>query len=61
MDYLTASRLVSSWLVYTNRTFYGDDAVSTVELNDLPFETAHVEITFQHKDPPSSEWTPVCG
>lgn len=60
MDYTTASRIIASWLVYANRTL-NEVVVPTSQLLHLPLETAHVEIIFQHENPPSSDWVPVCG
>lgn len=55
---MPASRIVSSWLVYSNQT--ADDVVMSYTLRYLPLDVAHVEIIFQHEQPPS-EWIPVCG
>lgn len=57
---MTASRVIASWLVYANRTFE-EEIVPTSRLLHLPISSAHVEIIFQHENPPNSDWAPVCG
>lgn len=59
-DYMTASRVIASWLVYANRTL-NEAVVPTSQLLHLPMTAAHVEIVFQHENPPDSDWIPVCG
>lgn len=60
MDYMTASRIIASWLVYANRTI-NEVVVPTSKLLHIPLDMAHVEIVFQHENPPNPEWKPVCG
>lgn len=57
---MTASRVIASWLVYANRTL-NEAVVPTSKLLHLPMTAAHVEIVFQHENPPDSDWIPVCG
>jgi hypothetical protein len=55
IDFIPASRVISSWLYYANRTKH-----QSKELK-MSMESAHVEIMFQHECSPTSEWVPVCG
>lgn len=57
---MTASRVIASWLVYANRTM-NEVVVPTSKLLHLPLSSAHVEIIFQHENPPNSDWMPMCG
>uniref|UniRef100_A0A182PCT7 Ig-like domain-containing protein n=1 Tax=Anopheles epiroticus TaxID=199890 RepID=A0A182PCT7_9DIPT len=56
IDYIPASKIISSWLYYANRT--GSEANQPLH---VPLEAAHVEIVFQHENSPTSEWIPLCG
>ncbi|XP_058056477.1 uncharacterized protein LOC131207861 [Anopheles bellator] len=56
IDYIPASKIISSWLYYANRT--GSEANQPLH---VPLEAAHVEIIFQHEHSPTSEWIPLCG
>ncbi|XP_055634797.1 uncharacterized protein LOC129774820 isoform X2 [Toxorhynchites rutilus septentrionalis] len=56
IDYIPASKIISSWLYYANRTGYEPNRPLHV-----PLESAHVEIIFQHENSPTSEWIPLCG
>lgn len=60
VDYMTASRVIASWLVYANHTI-NEAIVPASQLLHLPMTAAHVEITFQHENPPDTDWIPVCG
>ncbi|XP_055301227.1 uncharacterized protein LOC129567889 [Sitodiplosis mosellana] len=60
VDYMTASRVIASWLVYANRTL-NEAIVPASQLLHLPMTAAHVQITFQHENPTDSDWIPVCG
>lgn len=59
-EYKAASRIIASWLVFANRTL-NEVVVPTSKLLHIPLEMAHVEIIFQHDNPPGSDWIPVCG
>ncbi|KAG5682683.1 hypothetical protein PVAND_012018 [Polypedilum vanderplanki] len=54
INYIPASKIISSWLFYTNHTS------KTTYLN-LPLNSAHVEIIFHHENTPNNEWIPMCG
>ncbi|CAO1396878.1 unnamed protein product [Diamesa serratosioi] len=54
INYIPASKVISSWLIYSNHTNEG------IKLH-LPLNAAHVEIIFQHENSPSNEWVPLCG
>lgn len=54
INYIPASKIISSWLFFTNHTS------KTTYLN-LPLNSAHVEIIFQHERTPNNEWIPLCG
>ncbi|XP_058449238.1 uncharacterized protein LOC131429205 [Malaya genurostris] len=56
IDYIPASKIISTWLYYANRTGYEPNRPLHV-----PLESAHVEIIFQHENSPTSEWIPLCG
>uniref|UniRef100_A0A182LYM5 Uncharacterized protein n=1 Tax=Anopheles culicifacies TaxID=139723 RepID=A0A182LYM5_9DIPT len=56
IDYIPASKIISSWLYYANRT--GSEANQPLH---VPLEAAHVEIIFQHENSPTTEWIPLCG
>ncbi|XP_052896491.1 uncharacterized protein LOC128303547 [Anopheles moucheti] len=56
IDYIPASKIISSWLYYANRT--GSEANQPLH---VPLEAAHVEIVFQHENSPTTEWIPLCG
>lgn len=58
--YMTASRVIASWLVYVNRTI-NEVVLPASKLPPLALTSAHVEIVFQHENPPNPQWTPVCG
>uniref|UniRef100_A0A8D8PDV1 Sushi, nidogen and EGF-like domain-containing protein 1 n=1 Tax=Culex pipiens TaxID=7175 RepID=A0A8D8PDV1_CULPI len=57
IDYIPASKIISTWLYYANRTGYEP----TNRPLHVPLEAAHVEIIFQHESSPTSEWVPLCG
>uniref|UniRef100_A0A182J1P3 Uncharacterized protein n=1 Tax=Anopheles atroparvus TaxID=41427 RepID=A0A182J1P3_ANOAO len=56
IDYIPASKIISSWLYYANRT-----GSETNQPLHVPLEAAHVEIIFQHENSPTTEWIPLCG
>ncbi|XP_037959285.1 serine-rich adhesin for platelets [Teleopsis dalmanni] len=56
-DYILASRIIQTWLFQSNRS--NDNFREPL---DLPFESGHVEIIFQHESvPKDSDWMAVCG
>ena len=57
VNYIVASRIITSWLFYANRS---NESAQPKPLH-LPIDTAHVEIIFQHQNSAIAEWMPVCG
>ncbi|XP_022222553.2 uncharacterized protein LOC111074169 isoform X2 [Drosophila obscura] len=56
-DYVLASRIIQTWLFQSNRS--NDNFREPL---DLPFESGHVEIIFQHESVPiTGNWVAVCG
>ncbi|XP_001356311.4 uncharacterized protein [Drosophila pseudoobscura] len=56
-DYVLASRIIQTWLFQSNRS--NDNFREPL---DLPFESGHVEIIFQHESvPKAGDWVAVCG
>ncbi|XP_034134213.1 uncharacterized protein LOC117587522 [Drosophila guanche] len=56
-DYVLASRIIQTWLFQSNRS--NDNFREPL---DVPFESGHVEIIFQHESvPKTGNWVAVCG
>ena len=58
INYLPASKIISSWLFHGHQTASKSGKTSYF---NLPLNAAHVEIIFQHENSPSNEFQPLCG
>jgi hypothetical protein len=60
INYIPASKIISSWLFNANQQHQPSKTGKTTYFN-LPLNAAHVEIIFQHENPPTNEFQPLCG